>query len=423
MSVITRFAPSPTGHLHVGGLRTALFNWLFARHFGGEFLVRIDDTDQERSKLEFTKGIFNALNWVGINSDREAEFQSDYSFRHREFAHYLVDSGFAYKADDGTTRLMKAKEQDLSFVDLVYGEVKFHSNNVPIEGHVILKSNGMPTYNLACVVDDFAAGITHIFRGEDHLSNTPLQIYLYRCFDKEFPQFGHLPMILGPDKQKYSKRNGASSVLEFKEQGILPQALLNYLARLGWSHPDLEVNELNQMISLFDGTGLNKKACVFDQKKLEWVNSQHIKNLDYFDVCKLCPGLHVKEVASEKHLETFCSVVTKRSANLLELQDLAYRFTANWADLNLKPNPKNKTTLQEMYCFDLAMRLDNNWENRETVLKDVIKEREAEPKQFYPLILSSLIGLQSGPSVLEVFDILGKEETLRRLCILWREKC
>jgi glutamyl-tRNA synthetase len=279
-----RFAPSPTGYLHVGGARTALFNWLFARRHGGIFVLRIEDTDVERSSWEMVAGIVDGLRWLGLDWDEGPDvggphapyFQSQRLDKYREHAARLVADGTAH-IDAGAVRFTVPPGQT-RFEDLVHGPLKFENEH--IENFVILRSDGHPTYHLSVVVDDIDMAITHVVRGDDHVSNTPKQVLLYQAFGKPVPSFAHVPLILGPDKKRLSKRHGATSVMEYHRLGYLPEAMVNFLSLLGWNPGgDREVFSRDELISLFTLEGISGGNAVFNPEKLEWFNQQHIARL------------------------------------------------------------------------------------------------------------------------------------------------
>ncbi|MDD4952620.1 MAG: glutamate--tRNA ligase, partial [Desulfovibrionaceae bacterium] len=308
--VVTRFAPSPTGFLHIGGARTALFSWLMARQAKGRFLLRIEDTDRERSTDEAIEAILASMRWLGLNWDGEAVYQSRRIERHNQAVDELVRKGRAYWCEcppeevqamrdrarqrglkpkyDGTcrekglgpgpgraVRLKTPLSGSTSYQDLVKGPIVV--DNQELDDMVLRRSDGTPTYNLAVVVDDHDMGVSHVLRGDDHVNNTPRQITIYRAMGWPEPAFGHVPMILGPDKKKLSKRHGALSVMEYERLGYLPEALVNYLARLGWSCGDKEIFSRQELVELFSVDNLGSSAAVFDLKKLDWLNSQYIQ--------------------------------------------------------------------------------------------------------------------------------------------------
>jgi glutamyl-tRNA synthetase len=312
--VRVRFAPSPTGFLHIGGVRTALFNYLFARQKGGKFLLRIEDTDTERSEERFTRDILTSLHWLGMDADEPILYQSQRLGLYRELADQLISKGLAYRCTcseaevevsreqmiregkkpmyartcrdqnhpaDGRPHAVRAKfplTGSTSFTDLIRGEISFP--NEDLDDFVMIRSNGVPTYNFVVVVDDIDMKISHIIRGDDHINNTPKQIFLYDAFSAQKPLFAHLPMILGQDKKKLSKRNGETSTNAYREQGFLPEALLNFLVRLGWSHGDQELFSREEMISLFNLENVQVSGAVFNTEKLLWIAGEHMKRAD-----------------------------------------------------------------------------------------------------------------------------------------------
>ena len=315
MTVRTRFAPSPTGYLHIGGARTALYCWLEARHRGGEFILRIEDTDRERSTEAAVQAILDGMGWLGLAADEGPYYQTLRMDRYREVAAELIKAGKAYYAyetkeeleamraeamakglkpryngfyrdrdeplRDDPNRVLRFKNPaggSVVFDDKVKGRIEW--NNDELDDLVLIRSDGFPTYNFAVVVDDVDMRITDVIRGDDHVNNTPRQINIYHALGAQVPSFAHLPMILGPDGQKLSKRHGAVSVMQYRDDGFLPHALLNYLVRLGWSHGDQEIFSVAQMIELFDAADVNKSASRFDLEKLSWLNQQYLKNDD-----------------------------------------------------------------------------------------------------------------------------------------------
>ncbi len=319
MTVRTRFAPSPTGYLHIGGARTALYCWLEARHRGGQFILRIEDTDRERSTEAAVQAILDGMHWLGLDADEGPIFQTQRIDRYREVAQQLLDAGKAYWAYESREELdaMRAaamargekprydgRARDLNlpyredpnrvlrfrnpqagtvvFDDAVKGRVQW--SNAELDDLVLIRSDGWPTYNFAVVVDDIDMRITDVIRGDDHVNNTPRQINLYEALGAPVPRFAHLPMILGPDGQKLSKRHGAVGVMQYREDGYLPHALLNYLVRLGWSHGDQEIFSIREMIELFDIHDVNQSAARFDFAKLGWLNQHYLKHDDPRDI-------------------------------------------------------------------------------------------------------------------------------------------
>lgn len=315
--IISRFAPSPTGDLHLGGARTALYAWLYARHFGGEFILRIEDTDKERSTQASTDAILQAMDWLGLNYDKGPIFQSDRTARYKEVLQQLLDEGKAYRCTCSKERLDALREEqmkqggkpkydghcrhlnlqadcgvhvirfknplegEVTFVDQVKGDITVA--NKELDDFIIARSDGSPTYNFTVVVDDADMGMTHVVRGDDHVNNTPRQINLFKALNFAPPTFAHVPTILGPDGKRLSKRHGAQSVMHYKEIGILPDALNNYLLRLGWSYGDQEIFSKEEMIEKFDPARLSRSAASFDENKLLWLNQYYLKTMPIDD--------------------------------------------------------------------------------------------------------------------------------------------
>jgi glutamyl-tRNA synthetase len=315
MTVRTRFAPSPTGFLHIGGARTALFSWLHARHHGGEFVLRIEDTDRERSTAESVAEILEAMAWLGLEYDVGPIFQTQRFDRYHEVLAQLLNEGKAYRCYCSKERLRALRAEQMArgdkprydgrcrdvqsppsadtpsvvrFVnpadgvvvvpDLIRGSIEYRNDE--LDDLILARTDGSPTYNLTVVVDDLDMAITHVIRGDDHLNNTPRQMNIFRALDASPPTYAHVPMILGPDGQRLSKRHGAVSVLQYRQEGYLPEALLNYLVRLGWSHGDQEVFTLDEMVDLFDVRDVNRAAATFDSDKFLWLNHHYLKNAD-----------------------------------------------------------------------------------------------------------------------------------------------
>ena len=315
-----RFAPSPTGSLHVGGARTALFNWLFVQHArrAGEeatFVLRVEDTDKERSTDAYTQVILDGMSWLGLTWDEGPFFQGAGLARHQGDADRLVAEGKAY-VDDGAIRF-RVTSEEVAWDDAVHGRISFHGKD--LEDFVILRADRTPVYNFAVVSDDVHMTITHVFRGDDHISNTPKQILLYRALGREPPVFGHVPMILGTDGKKLSKRHGATAVADYEHEGILPQAMANFLALLGWSAGgDRELFfDLNEMVDAFALAGIQKKAAVFDPQKLEWMNAEHMRHLGAGRLAALLTG-KLDGLAPER-AEPLVSAVLPRSRTTLDV--------------------------------------------------------------------------------------------------------
>ena len=336
--VRTRFAPSPSGFLHIGGVRTALYSWLFARNKGGQFLLRIEDTDVERSTEESIEAILAGMQWLGLDHDEDIVYQSKRFDIYQEKAEGLIQADHAYKCyctpdelekmraeqtkkgenprydgrcrdkgdQDGefVIRFKANAKEDITISDSVYGEITVHKDE--LDDFIILRSNKAPTYHFAVVVDDNESGITHILRGDDHLKNSAKHLQLMDAMDYKKPEFIHLPMILGPDGSRLSKRHGAMNILEYKDQGFLPEAMLNYLVRLGWSFGDQEVFNIQEMIDAFDVKNINKSSAKFDLEKLEWLNQQHLSNSDNSELTEFLKlNTSLEELPSAKTIDSF----------------------------------------------------------------------------------------------------------------------
>jgi glutamyl-tRNA synthetase len=365
-TVRTRIAPSPTGFLHLGTARTALYSWAYARHFGGQFIFRIEDTDVERSSQDSVQQILDSMHWLGLDYDEGPFYQMQRLDRYKAVVDQMLAAGTAYKcyaspaeleamreaqrargektlydrrwrpeagktlpaAPEGVTpviRFVNPIEGDVTWHDLVKGDISI--NNREIDDLIIMRGDGVPTYNFAVVVDDWDMAITHVFRGDEHVNNTPWQINMYRALGAALPAFGHFPVILGEDGLKLSKRRGAVSVTAYKDNGYLPEAMLNYLARLGWSHGDDEVFSAAQLIQWFDGTHLTKSAAQWDAAKLNWVNAQHLKASDNAQLSASVAPL-LKTGMDAAKLAEVCGLFKERCHTLVELAEWANMFVA-----------------------------------------------------------------------------------------------
>ena len=363
--IITRFPPSPTGYLHIGGARTALFNWLFARHHKGKFILRIEDTDKVRSKKEYVEDIIEGLKWLGLNWDEGPYFQSERLNIYKEHIERLLSEGKAYYCHcspeelerkrqkalaqgkkpryDGTCRYKNLPPKPGAVVrfksnlagetilnDLIHGPIIF--NNAELDDWIIQRSDGTPTYNFVVVVDDALMGITHVIRGDDHINNTPKQLQLYQALGYKPPQFAHVPMILGPDKSKLSKRHGASSILEYREKGFLPQALVNFLVRLGWSYGDQEIFSLEELIEKFDISRIGKSPAIFNFEKLLWLNAHYIKELKDENLAELLiPFLNKKNYppTPKDYVIKVVRTLNTRAKTLEEMAEMADGSTSS----------------------------------------------------------------------------------------------
>jgi glutamyl-tRNA synthetase len=424
--VRVRFAPSPTGNLHIGGGRTALFNWLFSQSQNGKFILRIEDTDKERSKKEFVDEILDSLRWLGFNWD-ELYYQSERFDRYRLHAEKLLKSGLAYieKSPEGKEAIIyKVPAQKIKVQDLIRGEIEFDSSL--IKDQVLIKSDGTPTYNFACVVDDAEMNITHIIRGDDHISNTPKQILIYEALGLKLPQFAHLPLIMGVDGGRLSKRTGATAISDYRKMGYLPEALLNYLLLLSWAPGDnRELVNIKEAVKLFDIKNVNKTSATFDLKKLDWINNQYLKNADPEKLAdQLIPLLEAKHYINKDNFDRGHLLVLIKlfQARLPRLNDFI-----EWADFFFLAEPVIDEQAREKYLtqdlskeFKLfAQRLDNlasfDIINIEASFRELVAELGIEAKKLIHPVRVALTGKTIGPGLFEVIYYLGKESSKQRL--------
>ena len=420
MSIRVRFAPSPTGYLHVGGARTALFNWLYARHEGGKFLLRIEDTDKERSSEEHTRVILDGLSWLGLDWDEEPVFQGARVQRHQEVADKLLAAGQAY-LEDGAIRF-RLPPGEIAWDDAVHGPISFQGED--IKDFVILRSDRTPIYNFAVVVDDVDMKITHVLRGDDHISNTPKQIALYRALGAALPVFGHVPMIHGPDGKKLSKRHGATAVGDYQHMGILPAAMRNFLALLGWSPGgDREIMTLEEMVRLFSFAGIQQKSAIFDMTKLEWMNGQYLSASSAEELYPLvAPQLEQLGLNGRKDavLRAIAAVKTRSRTTLDVAKQVAVRLDTRFVQLDekgAKEIAKDPAGYKASLEASLAVlrRVDWTPETLEQHLRGLAEQRGvAAGKVFQPIRIALTGGTVSEP-VNELLYVVGKEAALKRL--------
>ena len=420
MTTRVRFAPSPTGYLHVGGARTALFNWLYARHVGGKFLLRIEDTDKERSSEEHTRVILDGLTWLGLDWDEELVFQGARLARHQEVADRLLDAGNAY-LDGGATRL-RVPAEEIAWDDAVHGRISFRGED--IKDFVVMRSDRTPLYNLAVVVDDLDMGITHVLRGDDHISNTPKQIALYRAMGAPLPVFAHVPMLNGPDGKKLSKRHGATAVGDYQHMGILPAAMRNFLALLGWSPGgDKEIMTLDEMIGLFSFEGIQQKSAIFDMTKLEWMNGQYLSMASAVELYPLVsPQLERLGLNGGKDavLRAIAAVKTRSRTTIDVARQVAVRLDPKFVELDEKAKreiAKDPAGYRAALEASIAVLELADWtpEQLEQRLRALAAERGvAAGKIFQPIRIALTGGTVSEP-VNELLYVVGKEAALRRL--------
>jgi len=430
--VRVRFAPSPTGNLHIGGGRTALFNWLFCQSQGGKFILRIEDTDKERSKKEFVDEILNSLNWLGFAWD-ELYYQSERFDRYRLYADKLLKSKVAYieKSPEGKEAIIyKVLPKKIIVNDLIRGQIEFDSSL--IKDQVLIKSDGTPTYNFACVVDDAEMNITHIIRGDDHISNTPKQVLIYEALGFPLPLFAHLPLIMGVDGGRLSKRTGATAISDYRKMGYLSEALLNYLLYLSWSPGDnRELINMVEAIKLFDIKNVNKTAATFDIKKLDWINNQYLKSADPEKLANyLVPLLVEKNYINQDSYDRpyLLSLVKLFQARLPRINDFV-----DWADFFFLEEPLMDAEAVKKYLnIDLskefklfAQRLENlnNFDaiNIEAAFRELIAELGIEAKILIHPIRVAISGKTIGPGLFELAHCLGKEKSIKRLLKWVRE--
>ena len=422
-----RFAPSPTGYLHVGGARTALFNWLYARRHGGTFILRIEDTDVERSQAEMVTGILDGLRWLGIDWDEGPEvggphapyFQSERLDRYRAAAKQLLDGGQAVM-DEGAVRF-KVPPGKTAFTDSVHGPIEF--DNEHIESFVILRSDTHPTYHLSVVVDDIDMAITHIIRGDDHISNTPKQVLLYNAFGKPAPAFAHVPLIMGPDKQRLSKRHGATSVMEYEKQGYLPAAMFNFLALLGWgTGSNDELFTRDELVQRFNLEGISGGNAVFNIEKLDWFNHQHLLKLDDAElIAQLMPrfdaaGFLTNDLA---WLARILALLRPRAKKLTEFVDQIRPFFVEPADYDAEGVKKHLSTPGSA---DHLRALRDAWANTEwteaaleKTLRDLAEARTIKAGTLIHGTRIAMTGRMVSPGLFEMLVLLGQETVLRRL--------
>lgn len=457
MTVKTRFAPSPTGYLHIGGARTALFSWLYARKHGGSFVLRVEDTDRERSTDEAVDAILKGMAWLGLDHDEGPFYQSQRSERYREVIQQLLDSGHAYRCYcskerldamrqdqqqrglkpryDGTCRdLAEAPSPDAPFVirfrnplegqvvvdDRVHGRVAF--DNSELDDLIVARTDGSPTYNLTVVVDDLDMGMTHVIRGDDHLNNTPRQVNIMRALGAEPPVYAHVPMILGEDGKRLSKRHGAVGVMSFRDQGYLPEAVLNYLVRLGWSHGDQEVFSVDEMIELFDIDALNAKASSLNTSKLNWLNQQHMKTLDPSYVAGhlrwhlMNQGL---DAMAGPELEAVVAAQCERTQTLAEMAQNSAFFFREPEAYDDKAARKNLTpaTRPALEALRDALADTDDWQ-RETlhaVVSGVAESLELKLGKVAQPLRVALSGGAVSPPIDETLELLGQLVSLARI--------
>ena len=426
-----RFAPSPTGHLHIGGLRAALFNYIFAKKNNGYFFLRIEDTDLERSKEEYTKAIIDAFNWVNIKSDSELIYQSKRLDIYKKKIKEMLENGSIYETEEADEngvlgKVIKCKVdknlKEISFNDEIKGKISFSTDE--IDDFIIVRSDGMPLYNLVVVIDDIEMEISHVIRGEEHLSNTPKQILLYNALNAKIPKFAHLPLILGKDGKKLSKRDAATSVIDYKKEGFLPEALLSYLIRLGWSHNDKEIFTLDEMLKLFDLKNVNSSGAMFDMQKLFWTNNFFIKNLKSEEILtkmidfSIIENNWLQNLELEKKLK-FINLYKNRVNSLLELKNLIENVCNNYKKDFINEEEflilKNKIFLIEDFYKKITEKILNDENLLKNFCKEICIENNIDQSNLFKLLRFAILGESSSPSIYSIINLLGFKETKKRL--------
>lgn len=453
--VRTRFAPSPTGYLHIGGARTALFNWLFARHCGGKFILRIEDTDADRSSSEAVDAIIDGLNWLGLDWDEGPYFQSERMDIYLDHIKRMCGAGKAYRCYctreeldekrskavlegrkpkyDGTCRSIadqpdkpyvvrfRSPDSGVTFVDdMIKGRVEF--DNSELDDLIIARTDGSPTYNFVVVVDDAIMEITHIIRGDDHLNNTPRQILLYEAMGYDLPRFGHVPLMLGADKKRLSKRHGATSVTEYRDIGFFPHSLVNYLARLGWSHGDQEIFSIEELIEYFNDKNIGTSAGVFNEEKLLWLNAHYIKESSVETLaaqltpflekigCSISGGPSVSSVIPglKDRSKTFVEMAQKSEFYFLKdikIEDKAFKKFIT---------PQNAKILNDVIS-GLKTVDPFKSENLEDFFKELAEKHGLKLGKIAQPVRVAITGGTVSPSIFEVIELLGKEVIIQRI--------
>ena len=413
MSVKVRMAPSPTGFLHIGNVRTALFNWLFARHEGGEFLLRIENTDTGREVAEATEQIQDSLRWLGLDWDGEVTFQLDRIERCQAEAHRLAEEGHAY-VDDGAVRFRMPDEGHTSWDDLVLGRIEVP--NETIEDVVILRSDGRPTYNFASPVEDWLDGITHVIRGNDHVPNTPKQIQILTALGADLPRYGHVPFVHGPDGSSLSKRHGSVTTDEFRALGYLPEALVNYLALLGWSYDDkTTIMSRKELVERFSLDRVSKSPAVFDYEKLTWMNGVYLRALPEAEYADALVGW-LREQGSEWDAD-----LVRRAAPLVQEKIELFSEFPRFAGFFFGPVEPDSGPLDGNVEL-LAAAADAvaaaepfTAETIEAALRGLAEERGLKPRDAFQPIRVAVTGSKVSPGLFESIELLGREESVKRL--------
>lgn len=458
--VRVRFAPSPTGYLHIGGARTALFNYLFARHNKGKFILRIEDTDRSRSTEEYIEAIIEGMKWLKLDWDEGPYRQTDRFDIYRSYVERLLTEGKAYRCYctpeeleerrqkalsegrspkyDGrckdikepipnkpfAVRFMMPQEGQVVIKDMIKGEVVFE--NSQLDDLIIMRSDGTPTYNFVVVVDDVEMGITHVIRGDDHLNNTPKQIHIYRALGYEMPEFAHLPMILGADKTRLSKRHGATSVLAYRDMGYLPDALVNYLVRLGWSYGDQEIFTRQELIDYFTFENVGKSSAIFNPEKLLWLNAQYIMRTDESELAGLVMPFLIREgiIADGTEIDIqwlsrAIRTLKERAKTLVELSKMLRYYIVEEVEYEEKARQKflNPSTLDYLVLIRNSLNALTEFTAHEIekVFREFIEKHNIKLGQIAQPVRVAMTGGAESPGIFEVLEVMGKERAIRRL--------
>ena len=459
--LIVRFAPSPTGYLHIGGARTALFNWLYAKKNGGKFLLRIEDTDLERSKSEYIDQITDALSWLGFDWDDNVVLQSKNKSRHEEVVNQMIQAGTAYRCflskeeldalrkesekkkelfrvpktyrdysleqqqalideDKSFTVRLKIPDGITEFIDLVYGAIKV--NNKELDDFIIARSDGSPTYNFVVAIDDSDMNISHVIRGDDHLANTPKQILVYKALGLTLPTFAHLPMILGSDKKRLSKRHAATNVQEYKEKGFTATAMINYLSLLGWNpDSDQEIFNINELVGAFNFSQVQKKPATFDEKKLLWISGQQMARIETSTAIKEIEILDSSWGVNQdsKYKNDVIALVKDRSKTLNDLIEISDVFFKENISYNEEMSKKilDDSSIQIITDLHEALNIEDNWrkDTLESIFDNLMTQHEVGLGKLIKPVRFALTGLGYGPGIFDMIILLGKDRCLDRL--------
>jgi len=453
--VVTRFAPSPTGYLHIGGLRTALFSYLWARKNSGKFLLRIEDTDKARNSQEAAEAIVNAFHWLGLEHDGEIIYQSQRDEIYAKYIDQLLAEGKAYKCYMSKEELAQLRETQMAnkerakyngkyrdftgtppegvepvirikaplsgeivVQDGVKGDIVFKAEDI-LDDFIIARADGSPTYNFVVAIDDHLMGVTEVIRGDDHLSNTPKQIVIYEALGFDIPKFHHVPMIHNQEGKKLSKRDGATDVMAYKDMGYTPQALLNFLVRLGWSHGDQEIFSMDEMQELFDPKNINRSASIYNTEKLDWLNSHYIKNTPNGELAKLLE-LYGLLLTSHDKKEILLDALKERAKTLKEMSSLVYEIitTPTYYDQKAVEKAFKGEAIEVLNAFgakvsaSTELHLPSDYHH---LMQEVVDEMGIGFGKIGQPLRVALLGKMSGPGLDSVMAIIGKDETLLRI--------